>query len=213
MMSFATLPIFQAVATAPIDDPNWGLWFGLKLLQVLGFVIVLALLVAALVLADRKIWAAVQMRKGPNGVGVFGLLQSFADFLKYIVKEIVVPAGADKAVFFIAPMQTKSVVATTRRAKVVFFIAHMQTKSDVFIAHMQTKNGVFIAHMQTKSGVFHRTHANKKLCFSSHTCKQFEMSRNSSTHLCCFFPRLQQLVQTSKCHVVVFLPGYAGSAC
>jgi len=54
--------------------------------------------------ADRKIWAAVQMRRGPNVVGVFGILQSFADFLKYIVKEVVVPAGADKAVFFLAPM-------------------------------------------------------------------------------------------------------------
>ncbi|MCC0064819.1 MAG: NADH-quinone oxidoreductase subunit NuoH [Defluviimonas sp.] len=59
---------------------------------------------AFLMYADRKVWAAVQMRKGPNVVGAFGLLQSFADFLKYIVKEIVVPAGADKAVYFIAPM-------------------------------------------------------------------------------------------------------------
>lgn len=59
---------------------------------------------AFLMYADRKVWAAVQMRKGPNVVGPFGLLQSFADFLKYIVKEIVVPAGADKAVYFLAPM-------------------------------------------------------------------------------------------------------------
>tara|TARA_Y100000739_G_scaffold182816_1_gene161079 strand:- start:182 stop:658 length:477 start_codon:yes stop_codon:yes gene_type:complete len=54
--------------------------------------------------ADRKIWAAVQMRKGPNVVGAFGLLQSFADFLKYIVKEVVIPAGADKPVFLLAPL-------------------------------------------------------------------------------------------------------------
>jgi NADH-quinone oxidoreductase subunit H len=54
--------------------------------------------------ADRKIWAAVQMRRGPNVVGVWGLLQSFADLLKYVVKEVVVPAGADRAVFFLAPM-------------------------------------------------------------------------------------------------------------
>jgi len=59
---------------------------------------------AFLMYADRKVWAAVQMRRGPNMVGAFGLLQSFADFLKYIVKEIVVPAGADKSVFFLAPM-------------------------------------------------------------------------------------------------------------
>ena len=57
-----------------------------------------------LVYADRKIWAAVQMRKGPNVVGAFGLLQSVADALKFVVKEIVVPAGADRFVFFLAPV-------------------------------------------------------------------------------------------------------------
>ncbi|UOA27626.1 NADH-quinone oxidoreductase subunit NuoH [Pseudosulfitobacter sp. DSM 107133] len=70
------------------------------------FLLVIPLLVALafLMYADRKIWAAVQMRRGPNVVGIFGLLQSFADFGKYIVKEVVVPAGADKTVFFMAPM-------------------------------------------------------------------------------------------------------------
>ena len=57
-----------------------------------------------LVYGDRKIWAAVQMRRGPNVVGPFGLLQSVADALKYVVKEIVVPAGVDRPVFFLAPM-------------------------------------------------------------------------------------------------------------
>ena len=57
-----------------------------------------------LVWGDRKVWAAVQMRRGPNVVGAFGLLQSVADALKYVVKEIVVPAGADKFVYFLAPM-------------------------------------------------------------------------------------------------------------
>ena len=56
-----------------------------------------------MVYGDRKIWAAVQMRRGPNVVGPWGLLQTFADALKYLVKEIVVPAGADKFVFFLAP--------------------------------------------------------------------------------------------------------------
>src|ERR1700709_1802327 len=59
---------------------------------------------AFLLWGDRKIWAGVQMRKGPNVVGPFGLLQSFADFLKFVLKEIVIPAGADKAVFIMAPL-------------------------------------------------------------------------------------------------------------
>ncbi|WP_416173676.1 NADH-quinone oxidoreductase subunit NuoH [Brevundimonas sp.] len=61
---------------------------------------------AFLLLADRKIWAGVQMRKGPNVVGPFGLLQSFADFFKFVLKEIIVPAGADKVVFLLAPLLT-----------------------------------------------------------------------------------------------------------
>ena len=76
----------------------------MKFAQVLGFVLVLALLVAALVLADRKIWAAVQMRRGPNVVGAFGLLQTIADALKFFFKEIVVPAGSDKFLFLFAPI-------------------------------------------------------------------------------------------------------------
>ncbi|WP_068115041.1 NADH-quinone oxidoreductase subunit NuoH [Tropicimonas marinistellae] len=72
--------------------------------QILLFVTILFVSLAFLMYADRKIWAAVQMRKGPNVVGAFGLLQSFADFLKYIAKEIIVPSGADKTVFFLAPM-------------------------------------------------------------------------------------------------------------
>ena len=70
-------------------------------LLVIGFVMISLLF---LVYGDRKIWAAVQMRRGPNVVGAFGLLQSVADALKYVVKEIVVPAGADRFVFFLAPM-------------------------------------------------------------------------------------------------------------
>jgi NADH-quinone oxidoreductase subunit H len=57
-----------------------------------------------LVYGDRKIWAAVQMRRGPNVVGPWGLLQSVADALKFVVKEIVVPAGVDRSVYFLAPM-------------------------------------------------------------------------------------------------------------
>lgn len=69
-------------------------------LAVIGFVMVSLIF---MVYGDRKIWAAVQMRRGPNVVGPWGLLQTFADALKYVLKEIVVPAGADKFVFFLAP--------------------------------------------------------------------------------------------------------------
>jgi NADH-quinone oxidoreductase subunit H len=70
-------------------------------LLIVGFVMISLLF---LVYGDRKIWAAVQMRRGPNVVGPFGLLQSVADALKYVVKEIVIPAGVDRPVFFLAPM-------------------------------------------------------------------------------------------------------------
>ncbi|MEP5732515.1 MAG: NADH-quinone oxidoreductase subunit NuoH [Sulfitobacter sp.] len=82
-----------------------GLGIGLLIVgQVLLIMLPLLLCLAFLMYADRKIWAAVQMRRGPNVVGVFGLLQSFADLLKYVVKEVVIPAGADRAVFLLAPM-------------------------------------------------------------------------------------------------------------
>ena len=83
--------------------------FGLILLitgQCLLITVAVLLSLAFLMFADRKIWAAVQMRKGPNVVGVFGLLQSFADFLKYVFKEIIIPAGSDKVVFLLAPLIT-----------------------------------------------------------------------------------------------------------
>lgn len=74
--------------------------------QSLGLIVSLLLIIAYLLLADRKIWAAVQLRRGPNVVGAYGLLQSFADFLKFVLKEPVVPAGADKILFLLAPVIT-----------------------------------------------------------------------------------------------------------
>jgi len=69
--------------------------------------LVLLLVITAYVLyADRKIWAAVQIRRGPNVVGPWGLLQSFADLLKFVVKEPIIPAGANKGVFLLAPLVT-----------------------------------------------------------------------------------------------------------
>ncbi|NSX56603.1 NADH-quinone oxidoreductase subunit NuoH [Parasulfitobacter algicola] len=82
---------------------NAGIAFtiALQCLLVIGFVMISLLF---LVYGDRKIWAAVQMRRGPNVVGAFGLLQTVADALKYVAKEIVIPAGADRSVFMLAPM-------------------------------------------------------------------------------------------------------------
>jgi len=76
----------------------------IMVLQSLLLLVVLLVIIAYVLLADRKIWAAVQLRKGPNVVGAFGLLQSFADLLKFALKEPVIPAGADKTVFLLAPL-------------------------------------------------------------------------------------------------------------
>jgi NADH-quinone oxidoreductase subunit H len=81
-----------------------GGWTLITVGQVLIVMVGVLLSLAFLLLADRKIWAGVQMRKGPNVVGPFGLLQSFADFFKFVLKEIVVPSGADKTVFLLAPL-------------------------------------------------------------------------------------------------------------
>src|SRR6202789_1029219 len=68
--------------------------------------IILLIAVAYVLLADRKIWAAVQIRRGPNVVGPWGLFQSFADLLKFVFKEPIIPAGANKGVFLLAPLVT-----------------------------------------------------------------------------------------------------------
>src|SRR4026208_1731085 len=85
---------------------NYGLPFALIFAQSLAFLVVLLILVAFLLYADRKVWAAVQMRRGPNVVGPFGLLQSFADLLKFVFKEPIIPAGANKGIFLLAPIVT-----------------------------------------------------------------------------------------------------------
>jgi NADH-quinone oxidoreductase subunit H len=79
-------------------------WTLLTIGQILLIMVWLLLSLAFLLLADRKVWAGVQLRKGPNVVGPFGLMQSFADFLKFVLKEIVIPDGADKLVFLLAPL-------------------------------------------------------------------------------------------------------------
>src|SRR5665811_2325848 len=78
--------------------------FIIILAECLLLLVFLLVAVAYVIYADRKIWAAVQMRRGPNVVGPWGLFQSFADMLKFALKEPVIPAGANKGVFLLAPL-------------------------------------------------------------------------------------------------------------
>ena len=80
------------------------IWFGLTIGQILIVTVAVLLSVAFLILFERKVFAGVQMRKGPNVVGPFGLLQSFADLGKFLIKELIIPDGADKVLFVIAPL-------------------------------------------------------------------------------------------------------------
>src|SRR6187399_2718271 len=82
---------------------GWG-WFISTIIGVLIIALPLMLAVAMIIYADRKIWAAIALRRGPNVVGPFGLLQSFADGLKVFLKETIVPTSANKGLFMIAPI-------------------------------------------------------------------------------------------------------------
>ena len=74
--------------------------------QSVMLLVILLVAIAYVLLADRKIWAAVQIRRGPNVVGPWGTLQAFADLLKFVFKEPVIPAGSNKGVFLLAPLVT-----------------------------------------------------------------------------------------------------------
>ncbi len=97
--------IWTNLVTRP-TDLGWGWWLASTAAGALAILVTLLLAQAFLMYFDRKVWAAVQMRKGPNVVGPFGLLQSFADLLKFVFKEILIPAGVNKVVFILAPMIT-----------------------------------------------------------------------------------------------------------
>ena len=85
---------------------SYGLPLALIVAQSLAILVTLLIIVAFLLYADRKVWAAVQLRRGPNVVGPWGLWQSFADLLKFVLKEPVIPAGANKGIFLMAPLVT-----------------------------------------------------------------------------------------------------------
>jgi NADH-quinone oxidoreductase subunit H len=93
-----------SIMSAFASDYLWP--FAIMVAQSLLLLIILLIVVAYVLYADRKIWAAVQIRRGPNVVGPWGLFQSFADLLKFVLKEPVIPAGANKGVFLLAPFVT-----------------------------------------------------------------------------------------------------------
>src|SRR6201991_2351879 len=87
---------------------GWA-WFIATIIDILVIALPLMLGVAMIIYADRKIWAAMALRRGPNVVGPFGLMQSFADGLKVFLQETIVPAAANRALFLIAPIITFTV--------------------------------------------------------------------------------------------------------
>jgi NADH-quinone oxidoreductase subunit H len=87
---------------------EWA-WFIATVIGVLLIALPLMLGVAMIIYADRKIWAAMALRRGPNVVGPFGLLQSFADGLKVFLQETIIPSAANKGLFLIAPIITFTV--------------------------------------------------------------------------------------------------------
>ncbi|MEO1014455.1 MAG: NADH-quinone oxidoreductase subunit NuoH [Pseudomonadota bacterium] len=104
-MNDALSTLWTYVSTRP-TDAGWAGWLLPTTIQALAVLLSLLIAQAFLMYFDRKVWAAVQMRKGPNVVGPFGLLQSFADLIKYAIKESVVPASANKSLFVVAPILT-----------------------------------------------------------------------------------------------------------
>ena len=84
-------------------------WFVATLILILLIALPLMLAVAMIIYADRKIWAAMALRRGPNVVGPFGLLQSFADGLKVFLKETIIPSSANRGLFLLAPIITFTV--------------------------------------------------------------------------------------------------------
>ncbi|HEX8579438.1 MAG TPA: NADH-quinone oxidoreductase subunit NuoH [Allosphingosinicella sp.] len=89
---------------------GYGLgWLTATTILILMIALPLMLAVAMIIYADRKIWAAMALRRGPNVVGPFGLLQSFADGLKVFLKETIIPSGANRGLFIIAPILTFTV--------------------------------------------------------------------------------------------------------
>ncbi|WP_443747611.1 NADH-quinone oxidoreductase subunit NuoH [Asticcacaulis solisilvae] len=113
----------------------WWLWLLICVGETLAVIVGVMVSLAFLLWGDRKVWAGVQMRKGPNVVGPFGLMQSFADFFKFVLKEVIIPAGADKPVFLLAPL-ISFVLAFVAWAVIPFAPGWVVSNSNVGILYL-----------------------------------------------------------------------------
>ena len=103
-----TMGIAMTASSNPRHDYDWA-WFVATICGILLIALPLMLAVAMIIYVDRKIWAAMALRRGPNVVGPFGLLQSFADGLKVFLQETIIPSAANKGLFLLAPIITFTV--------------------------------------------------------------------------------------------------------
>src|SRR5688572_31275625 len=106
---------------------NWGMtydwaWFTATIIGILVIALPLMLAVAMIIYAERKIWAAIALRRGPNVVGPWGLLQSFADGLKVFLKETIIPSSANKGLFLIAPIDRKSTRLNSSHSQISYAV-------------------------------------------------------------------------------------------
>src|SRR5215208_200484 len=139
---------------------HWGLtyegaWFIATIIGILVIALPLMLAVAMVIYAERKIWAAIALRRGPNVVGPWGLLQSFADGLKVFLKETIIPSSANKGLFLIAPIITFT-VALIVWAVVPFDVGVVLTDINVGLLYIRAASslgvyGVIIAGWASNS--------------------------------------------------------------
>src|SRR3546814_1971213 len=114
-------------------DPNWA-WGVATIAGILLIALPLMLAVAMIIYADRKIWAAIALRCGPNVVGPFGLLQSFADGLKVFLQETIIPSGANRGLFLRSEEHTSELQSLMRTSYAVFCLKKKHNK----IKHIHT---------------------------------------------------------------------------
>ena len=118
-----------------VDMSEYLLIIFSEVYKILFLLVPVLVSVAMIVWLDRRIWAFVQKRRGPNVVGPFGLLQSFADALKYILKEVIVPSSSNKVIFILAPIVTMT-LALISWAVIPFGEYHVLSNINVGILYL-----------------------------------------------------------------------------